>query len=290
MTEKPLDCWADWLVSGRQRGMSDGQVRRLQRNLNRLRDRVLRGARLRAGQRLLDVGAGTGLLALDARRRVGPTGAAVALDVSVDALRQCAAQPAGADPAAPLHLVAGDALRLPFREGAFGAAVTRSVLIYVADKAAAIAELYRVLRPGGRASIFEPINEVESSRGDDFGLDLGALKPAHDRVAAHRRATWGHEQTMLGFDERDLARWFADAGFSSVRLTYEYGTGRRRATRAEVAMLLRIRPNPSMMSYEEAARATLDGAADGHLLSLAKLLTSQPLAGASAAAYVTARK
>lgn len=189
--QEPLDRWADWLLHGRQRGMSEGQLRRMDAVLRRVRDRVLGGARLRRGQRVLDVGAGTGLLTLDACRRVGPTGQVVAVDRSHDALAVCR-RPAGGDAAAPMPACAvGDATALPFADQAFDVVLVRSVLMYVADRPAAIRELRRVLRPGGRVSLFEPIHSasrqygavaynllavvVERVTGSPFGAALGTL-------------------------------------------------------------------------------------------------------------------
>src|SRR5215216_2589296 len=157
---KPRDRWADWLVSGRQRGMDERRQRQLRRGLERLRDRVLRGARLRRGERALDVGAGTGLIALGARRKVGPAGLVVALDISHDALLECERGAVAEPDGAPLRTVRGDAARMPVADAAFDVAFTRSVLMYLPDHATGVRELHRVLRPGGRASIFEPINKV----------------------------------------------------------------------------------------------------------------------------------
>ena len=47
-------------------------------------------------------------------------------------------------------------------DGSVDVVTTRSVLIYVKDKAAALREFYRVLKPGGRVSLFEPINVLMS--------------------------------------------------------------------------------------------------------------------------------
>src|SRR5258705_2110404 len=95
-----MDQWADWLVHGRDRGASAAQVRTIQRYLTRVRDRVLRAAKLRPGEWIVDLGAGTGLLALAARSRLQESGYVLALDISFDALaegrRQADATPHGA--------------------------------------------------------------------------------------------------------------------------------------------------------------------------------------------------
>ena len=84
--------------------------------------------------------------------------------------------------------------------------MTRSVLIYVADKARAFAEFRRILRPGGRLSIWEPINVhgFPEPAGRLAGYDVGPLA-AH---AARVRDVFDRRQPratspMLDFDERD---------------------------------------------------------------------------------------
>ena len=77
---------------------------------------------------------------------------------------------------------------------------------------------------------------------------------------------------MTGFDERDLIRPFVDAGFESVDLTYEVSRRRTRGRPHEIAAFLTMRPNPNMVSYEEAAREVLGDAADEHLEALTAAL------------------
>jgi SAM-dependent methyltransferase len=110
------------------------------------------------------------------------------------------------------------------------ALMTRSVLIYLADKQAGVRELYRVLKPKGRASILEPINEVSeqvrnqviaSGFYDQLQPEWGEIRKYYD---AHTKDWWG---TLVGWDERELIRWFEAAGFSSIKVSYELMAGVR---------------------------------------------------------------
>jgi SAM-dependent methyltransferase len=256
----------------------------MNRDLQQVRDRVLAGARLRRGVTVVDVGAGTGLLALDAVRRVGESGRVVALDVSYPALAECRRLRRPGD---PLAAAVGDAASLPLADQCAEAVVTRSVLIYVVDKAAAAAEFHRVLRPGGRVSSFEPINSRNQSFAD---VDLSDLDPDRTQVLEHWRVAGDSQAAMAGFDEQDLIRYFAEAGFESVELTLKVSRRRVRAHPLEVAASLTTRPNPNMTSYEETARAVLGDAADDHLYALAHALTTRPSTSVTTYALLRARR
>ena len=182
------------------------------------RETVLDSARVRPADMVADIGAGTGLLTLGAAERA-PEGDVFAIDVSVDALeelRRISTSP-------NVFFLIGSADVLPLPDESLDAIVTRSVLIYVHEKNEAAREFFRTLRPGGRLSIFEPINRRNTRLADV--VDFGEL---HDRVAEWERARYGDpNDPMLNFDERDLEQAFADAGFTDVRTD-------RRATEREI--------------------------------------------------------
>jgi ubiquinone/menaquinone biosynthesis C-methylase UbiE len=116
------------------------------------RERVLTAMALQAGERVIDLGCGPGLLALDMLDRIGVHGTLEAIDLSGSmvalAQRRCAAWPNA-------RFQAGDVTALPYAAASFDAAVCIQVYEYVSDIDLALRELRRVLRPGGRAVVMD---------------------------------------------------------------------------------------------------------------------------------------
>lgn len=106
----------------------------------------------RPGERVLDVGSGPGYLVASIADAVGRAGAVHGLDPSA-AMNALARERAADRP--QVSIDTGDALALPYPDGAFDAAVSTQVYEYVADVAGALAQLRRVLRPGGRALVLD---------------------------------------------------------------------------------------------------------------------------------------
>ena len=177
--------------------------------LERRRDRVLDGADVALGDTIADVGAGTGLLALGAVERVGADGDVLAIDISVDALEQLRTHTAAPN----ISYLVGSADVLPLPDESVDAVVTRSVLIYVADKREAAREFARVLRRGGCVSMFEPINSRNLQLTD--AVDCSELGELAERVRALNTQLYANpDDPMLNFDESDLVALFEDAGFA----------------------------------------------------------------------------
>src|SRR3954454_50929 len=106
------------------------------------------------GERVLDFGSGPGFLAAGIAGRVGESGAVSGVDVSEPMLAYASGLVAAAG-AAPMRFVLSDATALGFADQSFDAVVSTQVYEYVSDIGTALAEVHRVLVPGGRVLILD---------------------------------------------------------------------------------------------------------------------------------------
>jgi ubiquinone/menaquinone biosynthesis C-methylase UbiE len=210
----PLDQWATWLIAQRFTQRSPEERQAALALLQSIRDRVLHGANIRTGATILDLGAGTGLLAIGALATVGATGHVIAADISLDSLRTCKADTAKLPITYSLDAVVTDGVQLAIAQQTCDAVVIRSVLIYVADKETLLQECYRVLRPGGRLSLFEPINRERSHTLDLKGLPL-ALQEKLRRID-EERLNGSARSASTNVRADDLVRMVSAVGFSAV--------------------------------------------------------------------------
>jgi len=113
---------------------------------------IMKALEVRPGERVLDIGSGPGLLAYDLAATVGAEGRLCGIDMSEAMVAMARSRCAGQSQAS---FEVADACTLPFDADAFDVAVSTQVYEYVADIPGALAELRRVLRPGGRVAILD---------------------------------------------------------------------------------------------------------------------------------------
>ncbi|WP_410812192.1 class I SAM-dependent methyltransferase [Micromonospora sp. 067-2] len=286
------DKWAQWLLTRRDGNSADLRARNA-RDLAAFRDGVLEGAGLKADDVVLDVGCGTGLIGFGALDRLGPDGHVIFSDVSPDVLDECRRTANGDARCSFVEASADDLTGIA--DASVDVVTTRSVLIYSDRKAAAFAEFFRVLRPGGRISLFEPINGFALRLRPDDLFGVGTA-PVHDLIAkvsdVYRGTTEETTRPMMDFDERDLVDWVVTAGFGAVELDYRAQIDAPADPIGDWETLKRTAPNPLVPTYGEAIAAALTdderGRLDTYMTALAAAGT--PTRRTMATAFLRARR
>jgi len=184
------------------------------------RGQALQRARLKAGAHVLDVGIGTGLVAREALKIIGPEGKLVGVDPSPGMMGQV--QLSG------VELRAGRAEALPCADASFDFICMGYALRHLADLSAAFAEFHRVLRPGGRLLVLEITRPQGRLATLALKTYMRAVVPAIAMVVARRHKTselwryyWDTIEACVPPDTVLTA--LRTAGFRRVRRHVEMG-------------------------------------------------------------------
>ncbi len=214
--------------------------------------RVADAAGIAPDDAVLDVACGTGVVAREAARRVGPGGTVTGLDIDPSML----AVARGIDPAIRWEL--GDAQALPFPDASFDVVTCQFGLMFFPDRILSIREMLRVVRPGGRivVAVWSPL---DTSPGYATLVRLLARHLGEDS-AESLRAPFD-----LG-DADELTQLFARAGAPSAAISTRAGSARFPSIRSWVETEVRGWVGLSQ-EFDEARLEALVGAAEQELAS-----------------------
>lgn len=162
---------------------SEGYDRPALKFFPRTATRLVQLSHIRAGDRILDVGTGTGAAALAAVPFVGRNGQVIGQDIGIDILAQ-AQRKINNYNAQVLSFFEGDMEAIEFPDQSFDVVLSASTLFFLPDMAAGLREWQRVLKPGGWVAVsgygeaaFQPLADLFARRIRTYGVELAETRP-----------------------------------------------------------------------------------------------------------------
>ena len=246
METMPNDNGLQWQVGVWDR-MSELYLREIDRRFAPVVQGVIARAALKPGERILDLGTGTGAVAFEAATLVGDDGRVTGIDISSDMLRRAQRRATELN-LGNVEFREGRAEAIPAEDAAFDVVLASLSLMYVIDRASAGREIARVLRPGGRlvAAAWAAPAECDivlfQQTAGSFappppvpGVGPGALADSSAFLNQLSQAGIGArvERELLGFDFDDFeSAWEVLAGVTTADLAPERREEAKMAVRA----------------------------------------------------------
>jgi SAM-dependent methyltransferase len=227
---------------------------------------VLDSAQLQKGQSVLDVACGTGAVATGAAARVGATGSVTGVDNNPGMLAVASARSRH-----EVRWQEADAQMLPFPGRSFDRVICQLGLQYFPDRLAAVREMHRVLRPGGRAVVLV-WRDLNHSPG------YAALVKALEMHAGPEAATIMRAPFVFGDDPTPLASLHKDGGFAGVTVQavpgmVKFGSIqafiRYQCAGSPLAAHVNLRDQTLLTRIAEVVAATLDAPVTGEPVEFA---------------------
>lgn len=175
-------------------------------------------ANVRPGQHVLDVASGTGDLALAFARRAGPQGRVVMSDINGQMLQR--GRNRLIDAGYPIQAVVCDAEHLPFADREFDLVTVAFGLRNMTDKPAALRQMHRVLKPGGKLMVLE-FSKVAAPLEKIYDVYSFKVLPWLGKRIAQDEASYRYlaESIRMHPGPEELAQMLRDAGFDIVRFS-----------------------------------------------------------------------
>ena len=248
MTDSKLN-WSKWLLKSRFEYMTEEQKEQTLRWLATVRNAVLGNADIQPEDTVIDLGTGTGLLALGALERINEFGKVIFSDKFEDCLLTCKELIKDFNFDKPYEFLLSDCCDIKMPKNSVDKALMRSVLVHVLDKKQALAEIYRILRPQGIFSAFEPV--IRSNTKCWELVNEHDLSDYNDFKNAEEEFMSSVNDPLTNFDEDTIAKDLDEVGFSDGILDKQVVESKYIVEPGMVQSWVSIPPSPGAKTTRE---------------------------------------
>lgn len=247
--DTPCQNWSSWLKKTRFSYMNEEQVEQTLNWLMSIRDVVLITADIKEGQKIADVGCGSGLLGFGILEHFQDKVELIFSDKFQDCLDECKKVLEMLNISSNVRFLQSDAADIKLENNYLDRVLTRSVLVHIKDKYSVFQEFYRVLKTGGIYCAFEPIIS-ENTRYYEL-LPSNSISDYEDFKCAEKEFMTNKDDPLVNFSAESLDRDMQSVGFSDVLVNVNIAKSKYIALPDSIKSWLTLPPGPGQKTMKE---------------------------------------
>lgn len=248
MTNSELN-WSKWLEKSRFDYMTEEQKQQTMNWLFSVRNAVLSNANIKYNDVVIDIGTGNGLLAFGAIEKISNQGRVIFSDKFEDCVETCKSIAEEMDISKPHDFLLSDCCDIKLPNNYVDKALMRSVLVHVLDKRQAFSEVYRILKPNGVFSAFEPV--IRSNTRCSELISASDVSDYSDFKKAEDEFMCSEFDPLTNFDETTISKDLDEIGFSDGVLDKQVVSSSYIVQKGMVESWLTIPPSPGSKTSKE---------------------------------------
>ncbi|MDD3151032.1 MAG: class I SAM-dependent methyltransferase [Candidatus Gastranaerophilales bacterium] len=278
--------WTEWLVKSRFEYMSEEQKTQTLNWLFSVRDKVLDRANLKKDDVLIDIGTGTGLLTFGAYEKVKKV---IASDKFPDCLDECLKIAEQCEISANFEVMQSDAEKINLSDNSVDVVVMRSVLVHILDKQQCFNEFYRILKPKGRISLFEPILSSNTKYTElvypDEITDFYKIKEVENKIMSDKNSP------LMNFNDISLKENLETAGFLNIQVDKSTEQSTYMVLSSMIEPWFDAQPSPGSKSFREKfLDYLLENEVNLFIKELKNILNKKEITVKTCSVYISANK
>ena len=241
--------WSQWLKATRFSYMDEVQVSQTLNWLGLVRDAVLENAQITPDDTVIDIGTGTGLLAVGALAKLGEKGKVIFSDKFEDCLVECKKLLDSLDVLPQYDFLQSSCENIKLPKNSVDKALMRSVLVHILDKQAAMNEVFRILKPNGIYAAFEPV--IKSNTRYYELITPENITDYDDFKKAEMEFMSSDSDPLTNFDEQSLEENLKIAGFKDVTINVQSAESKYTVQPAAVDAWFDAPPSPGSPTMKQ---------------------------------------